>query len=34
MIQKQVTFENLTQEEADERITWMQERMEKDLVPA
>ncbi len=29
MIQKQVGFGNMTQEEADQRITRMQERMEK-----
>ncbi len=29
IIQKQVEFGNLTQEQADQRITWMKERAEK-----
>jgi hypothetical protein len=33
VIQKQVEFGNLTQEQADQRIAWMQERMEQGFGP-
>lgn len=33
MLAKQVQWGNLTQEEADQRITWMKERMEKGYGP-
>lgn len=33
MIQKQVEFGNLTQEQANQRIAWMKERLEKGYGP-
>lgn len=33
IIQKQVEFGNLTQEQADQRIAWMKERMENGFGP-
>jgi len=33
IIQKQVSFGNLTQEQADQRIAWMQQRMEQGFGP-
>lgn len=33
VIQKQVSFGNLTQEQADQRIAWMQQRMENGFGP-
>ena len=33
VIQKQVKFGNLTQEQADQHIAWMQERMEQGFGP-
>lgn len=33
MVQKQVEFGNLTQEQADQHIGWMQERMENGFGP-